>query len=155
MRLYALTLCAATVFAASAVIAQDNLITANPDAIAAQLQAAGLKTEIGTDSVGDPSITSIAADSNFEVYFYGCTAGKDCLSVQMNACFDAPEGITFEVINTWNFDMRYGKASLDDAKDPCLKMDVDLTKGVAAATFQSSLKTWVELLGRFRAVLTG
>ena len=69
MRLYALTLCAATAFAASAVIAQDNLITANPDAIAAQLQAAGLKTEIGTDSAGDPSITSIAADSNFEVYF--------------------------------------------------------------------------------------
>jgi hypothetical protein len=28
----------------------------------------------------------------------------------MNACFDAPNGIDFEVINTWNFDMRDGKA---------------------------------------------
>ena len=155
MRHSIIALTAALTLAAAPAMAQDTLITANPDLIAAQLQAAGLKTEIGTDSVGDPSITSLAADSNFEVYFYGCTAGKDCLSVQMNACFDAPEGITFEVINTWNFDMRYGKASLDNAKDPCLKMDVDLTKGVAAATFQSSLKTWVELLGRFRAVLTG
>jgi hypothetical protein len=148
-------LAAAAAMAAAPAMAQDTLITANPDLIAAQLQAAGLKTEAGTDSAGDPSIVSFAAESNFEVYFYGCTAGKDCLSVQMNACFDAPNGIAFEVINTWNFDMRYGKASVDDAKDPCLKMDVDLTKGVAAETFQSSLKTWVDLLGRFRTLLTG
>jgi hypothetical protein len=34
-RLFAITLCAATALAANAVIAQENLISANPDAIAA------------------------------------------------------------------------------------------------------------------------
>lgn len=139
--------------AASPAIAQDLLTAATAEPIAALMQEAGLQADVSTDSAGDPLITSSASGANFSVLFYGCTAGKDCTSVQLNACFDLPNGTTLDITNTWNKDMRYGKASLNENLDPCLMMDIDMTAGIAGDTFRSSIKTWSQILGKFTTAI--
>lgn len=138
---------------ANTAMAQDLLTAAEAQPIAAIMQEAGLQADVGTDNVGDPLITSSAAGANFSVLFYGCTAGKDCTSVQLNACFDLPNGTTLEIANTWNKDMRYGKASLNENLDPCLMMDIDMTAGISGATFKSSIQTWSQVLGKFTTAI--
>jgi hypothetical protein len=134
---------------ATSALAQDLLRASVPEGIAEQFQLAGLQVKIGQDDFGDPMISSSASGANFDLYFYNCQDGKDCLSVQFSACFDLIEGEKMTVINSWNSDMRYGKAHLDEEFDPCLKMDVDMAGGTPVATFQSALDTWTKILGRF------
>ncbi len=133
--------------------AQDLLTAAAAEPIAALMQEAGLKADIGTDAAGDPIIASSAAGANFSVLFYGCTAGKECTSVQLNACFDLKDGTTLETANAWNKDMRYGKASLDENLDPCLLMDINMAAGIAPDTFKNTLDNWSQILGKFIAAI--
>jgi Putative bacterial sensory transduction regulator len=133
----------------SAAMAQDMVLATAPDVVAAQMQDAGLKAKIGTDGQGDPMISSATAGVNFDVFFYDCAGGKDCGSIQLNSCFDLAKGLDHTAMNTWNYEMRYGKASVNDEGDPCLKMDIDMTAGVTAQTFAHSLDTWSQILGKF------
>ncbi len=130
-------------------LAQDMVLATQPEVVAAQMQESGLKAKLGKDDLGDPVINSAAAGVNFDVFFYDCTGGKDCGSVQFSSCFDLKDGLTLEAANTWNYDMRYGKASLNKDMDPCLKMDIDLTSGMDAGTFQHVLVSWDQILGKF------
>ncbi len=153
MRLYS-TILLSAVFAASASAATaQEMLTATADPIAAVMQDAGLQAEVGTDNSGDPMITSSAAGANFFVLFYGCTAGKECTSVQLNACYDLPKGTTLDIVNTWNKDMRYGKASINEDLDPCLMMDIDMMAGTSPATFKNSLQNWSQILGKFNTAI--
>jgi len=149
MRALFQTTAALVSLAALPAAAQEMVLATQPDVIVSQLQAAGLKAKLGTDDLGDPIINSAAAGVNFDVFFYDCSAGKDCGSLQFSACFDLKDGLTYEAANTWNYDMRYGKASLNEDMDPCLKMDLDIGAGVTADTFQHMLTTWDQILGKF------
>lgn len=148
MRFQSPILALALIGAASGAMAQD-LLTATPEPIAALMQSAGLQADIETDGSGDPMISSSASGAKYVVLFYGCTAGKDCTSVQLNSCFDLTDGTTLDVVNKWNVDMRYGKASVDENLDPCLRMDIDLAAGTATDTFKSTLDIWSQILGQF------
>ncbi len=144
-----LLITAASLALPCAALAQDLLMASAPDTLAAQFQEAGMQAKLGKDDVGDPMISSSASGANFDLFFYDCKDGKDCKSVQFDACFDMKDGVKLDVINTWNYDMRYGKASVDDQMDPCLKMDVEMTGGLSKENFAMLLDTWTKILGRF------
>ena len=152
MRLTAL-FAAAALTVTHAASAADLLTATAAEPIAAIMQDAGLQADIGTDASGDPIIASSTAGAKFSVLFYGCSGGKDCTSVQLNACFDLTDGTTLEIANAWNKDMRYGKASLDENLDPCLLMDINMAAGIAPDTFRNSLDNWSQILGKFIAAI--
>jgi hypothetical protein len=155
MRIHAL-LCVAASFsvtAATTAHAEVLLLAANPDSIAALLQEAGLQAKIDKDQLGHPIIFSAASGAKFDLLFNDCTQGKDCTSVQFSACFDMPDGVEMAVVNKWNYDWRFGKASVDDAKDPCLQMDIEMFGGISKAAFATSIETWTGLLNSFMTAI--
>jgi hypothetical protein len=135
--------------AATTAHAEDLLSASTPETLAALFQLAGMQAKLDKDAVGDPMISSAASGANFDLYFYDCKDGKNCSSVQFDACFDMVDGVKLDVINSWNYDMRYGKASVDENLDPCLKMDIQMLGGIPAANFSAALDTWATMLGRF------
>lgn len=143
----------AFIFIASAATAQDLLMASAPEDIAAVMQDAGLQAKIDKDPTGDPIINSSVAGANFNVLFYGCTAGADCSSVQFNACFKMDQPTTLDVINKWNVDMRYGKANLDPKMNSCLQQDIDMSAGIAPDTLKNALQNWSQVLGKFTTTI--
>lgn len=138
---------------ASAAGAQDLVMATAPEPIAAIMQDAGLQAQVDKDPTGDPIINSSVAGANFNVFFYGCTSGANCTSVQFNACFKLTTPTAMDVVNKWNSDMRYGKAHLDDKGNTCLKQDIDMSAGIAPDTLKSALSTWSQILGKFTTTI--
>ncbi|NBO20480.1 MAG: YbjN domain-containing protein [Rhodobacteraceae bacterium] len=139
--------------AASASNAADLLTATAPEPIAALMQGAGLQAEIDKDPSGDPLIKSAVQGANFNVLFYGCTAGKDCTSVQFFSCFKLDKPATLDVINKWNVEMRYGKAILDESQNACLQQDINMAAGIAPDTMNNILDNWSQVLGKFTTAL--
>lgn len=140
-------------FGAGPALAQP--VTAeDPDRIAALMEAAGFPAEIVTTAYGDPAILSEAAgDIPFELRFFGCDRGRQCLSVQLRAGFPAG-GLTAEEVNVWNGAMRYGRAHLGAPGEVFLSYDINLEAGgVPEANFAAQLAMWQMLLDRFAARL--
>lgn len=121
----------------------------NAQAILAVLQGLGYRALLNADSDGDPRIDSASQGVNWSMYFYGCTNGVDCQSVQYSAGFNLRNGIAMQTINTWNRTKRYGKSWIDDENDPYLEMDINLDGGVTEANFRDSLDIWNEILADY------
>ena len=146
MRLFILGL-AAFLFAAPA--SAQTINAADPEELVRILQFNGYRAELTTDREGDPLIKTGSVGANWEVYFYGCTNGTRCTSIQFAAGFNYENGYNGRSINEWNRDMRYGKVYLDRDGDPFIEMDINLENGVNQRNFESSLKVWDEVLGDF------
>lgn len=124
-----------------------------PETIMTALRDAGYRAALSKDNVGDPVIKSGAAGVDFSVLFYNCTEHKDCKTVQFYAGF-VKKGVSLDTMNTWNAEHRFGRAYLDDEKDPRIEMDLDLDKGgMSSALFQANLATWESLLGDFQKAI--
>lgn len=124
-----------------------------PETIMTALREAGYRAALSKDNAGDPVIKSGAAGVDFSVLFYNCTEHKDCKTVQFYAGF-VKKGVTLDTMNTWNAEHRFGRAYLDDEKDPRIEMDLDLDKGgMSSALFQANLATWESLLGDFQKAI--
>ena len=143
----------AFMFIVSTAHAQDLVNATAPEPIAALMQDAGLQAQIDKDNSGDPTIISSVSGANFNVLFYGCTAGADCTSLQFYACFKVATPPSLEVINKWNIEIRYGKAYLDAESNPCLEQDVDMTYGIAPDTFKNALQNWAQVLGKYTTTI--
>ena len=141
---------AVSLFAAGAAQAgplPDGGVTAKE--IAAVLQAKGYRAEVGTDSDGDPMITSAGEGTEFKILFYGCKTGR-CHSIAFSVAYDMPNGVKIDRINTWNRTKRFGRAYVDDVSDPFLRMDLDLEHGVSTEGVANNLETWLAVLREFR-----
>jgi hypothetical protein len=155
MRIHALLCVAASLSATAATAAygEDLLLASNADGIAALLQEAGLQAKMDTDNLGNPLILSAASGADFDVVFNDCTPETGCTTVQFSACFDMPDGVDMAVVNKWNYDWRFGKVSLDDAKDPCLQMDIEMAGGISKTAFSTSIATWTGSLDSFMTAI--
>ncbi len=124
----------------------------NPEGMADLMRDFGYRAELTTDDQGDPKIRSGGGGANYSIYFYGCTDGKDCQSIQFSAGFDLDAGTTLAVVNDWNTNKRFGKVYLDPDNDPYIEMDVNLAfGGIGEATFKDSLELWDRVLSDFQA----
>ena len=98
-----------------------------------------------------PLIRSASSGTNFMILLYNCTDGKDCTTIQYYVGFDMKDGAQLDLVNRWNSDMRFGRAYIDDEKDPRLKMDVNLDKGgVSRGNFLDNFSVWLTLLDSFK-----
>ncbi len=125
----------------------DGGITAQE--LADVLQAKGYQAKIDKDRQGDPKVQSSTDGISYEVYFYGCHGGPRCTSIQFSTAFHVDGGMTYERINTWNRTSRFGRAYLDDEKDPYVEMDLDVEHGFTTEAVDNNIDTWNAVIPAF------
>jgi hypothetical protein len=142
---------AVAALAAAAPVAQPGTVRAqDPQSLVNAMQANGYVAKLGIDKVGDPMITSGAAGTTFQVFFYNCTNHKDCATVQFHSGYDFEQPLPLETLNEWNKSERFGRAFLDKENDPILEMDVDLDDGgVPPLLLIDNLEFWTSVLAKF------
>lgn len=107
----------------SGILSPVASLAANVDAsdaavLADLLQELGYRAMLSTDGSGDPLILSSADGSDFRIYFYGCSNGQACKTIQFSRGYDMDQGMSLEQVNTWNREYRFGKVYLDDEAEP-------------------------------------
>ncbi|MFI4976498.1 MAG: YbjN domain-containing protein [Caulobacterales bacterium] len=122
--------------------------------VAAVLQAKGYQAQIGTDNTGDPKIHSGAEGSGFNIFFYGCHKTPRCASIEFEAAYHIEGGMQFEQINAWNQKNRFGRAYLDNVKDPYIEMDLDMEHGYTSEAIDNNIDTWDAVLSSFNSMLS-
>ena len=127
----------------------DVITGSSFDAILASLERAGFTVRMSKDSDGDPMIESTDSDDPFLVYFYECTAGKDCGYMQFREGWDLKNGTTTDVVEKWNEDRVWGRAWLDSDNDPWIDMTVNLRGGITAANLDDTASWWWSVLRDF------
>lgn len=144
---------AAVALGAGAPVAAQTVEASKPETIMIALRDAGYRAVLSKDNSGDPMIKSGASGVDFSVLFYNCTEHQDCKTVQFYAGF-VKKGLTLEAMNKWNTEHRFGRAYLDDEKDPRIEMDLDLDRGgMSAGLFKANIATWESLLGDFQKAI--
>ncbi len=130
--------------------AQNVNVFANPDQIAKMLQGEGLAAKLDTDSDGDPLIASSSQGLKWNIYFYGCTNGRNCSAVQFSCVLSAKGKIPVEQLNEYNLKWRFTKSYLMRNGSVALVRDVDLKGGVTSNNFKSIIAVWDDQLGDFK-----
>lgn len=112
--------------------------------------AGNYQVKIGTDKVGDPMITSAANGTTFQIFFYNCTARKDCATITFNSGYALQTDVSMIAINEWNKAKRFGRAYIDAEGDPIIQMDVDLDYGgLSRALFLDNVEFWTTNMAAF------
>lgn len=151
-RRFAVALVLAGLAAPLPALAQN--VTADPARIAAILAARKMPVEHKKDSQGDPMInTQFEEEAKFSIYFYGCTNGKNCTSLQLSAGYTNTKAGAAEMLK-WNREYRYTRAYLDAENEPALSMDIDLSAGgISPALFGEQLDSWESSMTEFSSQL--
>jgi len=130
--------------------AAKDIDSVTGDDVVRLLEAAGYRATLGVDGVGEPLVSSHAADADFFVSFYGCDAGR-CGSIQFRSGFALEDDVPLEVANEWNQQMRYAEAWIDEEGDPWLEMDIDLSEGATEAQVTGYIEIWRFMLEAYQA----
>lgn len=101
-----------------------------------------------TQSNGDPQITGKINGITYQVYFRNCTNNTDCEDLNFYLGFLDIKP-TLEVINDWNLNKRFSRAYIDQDKDACVEMDLDLVEGVSAKYLDSQFALWNMVVTQF------
>ena len=145
-----LALFAAAALAGLASPAAAMVTARDPQSVVKALQGAGYNAQLGTDEDGDPTVSSAASGTKFDIFFYGCTNHKDCKTVQFYTGYTVKERVTLETINAFNRDARFGRGYLDKVNDPCIRMEVDLDDdGMSEALFIDNIEFWTAIRAEF------
>jgi len=140
---------AAALLTSPAPLAAQTLVDATSlDSIAEIAQSYGEAT-LDTDNTGDPMISGLIGQTNYVVFFYGCTDNADCSTIQFMSSYTNIDGVDLDVVNTWNADKRFGKAYLDSDGDPVIEMNVNLWSGVSADNLNDTFDWWRVVLESF------
>jgi hypothetical protein len=145
---------AAALAASAAPAAAENVRPQDPGSVVRALQGGGYVAKLSVDKVGDPMITSAVNGTTFQIFFYNCTAHKDCATVQFRSGYHLKTPVTLTQINDYNRSQRFGRAYLDKENDPILEMDVDLDDGgVAPLLFIDNIEFWASILPKFETAI--
>ena len=149
-----LALAALAMLVAAAPVQAQTVLATNPMTIVQALQSAGYRAQLGRDERGDPKIDTAAGGTNFIIYFFDCTNGRDCRAVQFHSSYET-QAPALETMNRWNRDYRYARAFVTGESHPALEMDVNLDAagGMSRRLFLDSLDLYVSLLPQFERLI--
>lgn len=151
----ALALALASFTFGGAVQAQ-TVTAANPASIVKVLQDSGYRASLSKDGTGDPMIQSASGGSNFTILFYGCTAGRDCTTIQFFTGYSDAANNSVSAMNEWNAKNRFGRAYVTDKGAARLEMDLDLDDGgMSTALFEDNVEFWVTIMSSFEEYIVG
>lgn len=132
-------------------IASAQTLTAEqPQLIADRFQALGYRTELTTDSQGDPMIRIGVSGVNTTVFFYGCDEkGRNCNWIQFYSSFNTDDAFPLSSANEWNRTKLFGEMTIDDEGDPTLTYFVSLDGGMTQDNFDDVVDWWELALDQF------
>jgi len=124
--------------------------------VASWLRASGFPAEIkpdqSTGATPDERIVSSSADGvNFDIYFYGCSAGR-CDSIQYAAGWPSSPGST-DRINAWNLSKRYARAYTTAAGQYWAEYDIDVSPGGTYEQLDHTLVRWRSIVGEYKTYM--
>lgn len=128
----------------------DHICASAPDTVVKALQDAGYKAELGkSKGTGNPKISSAASGYSYDLFFYGCSDGRNCDSLEFMVSFEKDSVNSAELANLWNKDERFATMSFDP-EDGSLTIayDVSTVGGLNRANFADVIDWWAGRLGR-------
>ncbi len=126
----------------------------DPDSLLIYLKSEGLKAHLEKDDYGDPKIVVHHGGSSFSMYFYGCTSGRNCTSIQFFTGYRTEGAWTIEQANAWNKERRYTRAYVSEGGSARLEMDVHSgTDGFSDRGFANHFKLWTRNMTDFEGVI--
>jgi len=105
--------------------------------------------ELTTDNEGDPKITGRMEGISYRIYFYGCSNGRNCDSIQFTTGW-VSDNVSLYDINEWNRVKRFGRVYLDHEDDPMVEMNVNLDKGVSRGNLDDTFGWWKTAITSFK-----
>ena len=140
--------------ALSLVLAGDAALAQSLDAsdatrLHAIVKACNASAELTKDDVGDPKLRVEAHGVTYSVFFYGCSAGRYCRTLQFQVGLDLDSGLAAEEANRWNRERRFASTYLDDENDPFLQMDLIMEYAMTEENFREAVRVWEASLADF------
>jgi hypothetical protein len=137
----------ALVASAGSVQAAEMIDATNPNEILEIAKGFGTAS-LQKDSDGDPYISGMIEGVKYGIAFYGCESGRNCDDIQFGASW-SKKGVSLNAINTWNQTRRFGKAYLDNDKEPTIEMAVNIDQGVSRENMEDSFRWWTRIVKLF------
>ncbi|MCI2399759.1 YbjN domain-containing protein [Aliiroseovarius subalbicans] len=127
-----------------------QVLASNPQSIMDFFFEQGIPAQLGTDSYNDPMIDYRYEGEAYSLFFYGCTDGARCDSVQFKTGHRVGGKVTLDSVNAWNAEYRFGDAYLTDNGDTNLTYDI-LTgaEGLSTADFSEVFGQWISMVEDF------
>ncbi|SEH18349.1 Putative sensory transduction regulator [Sphingopyxis sp. YR583] len=102
------------------------------------------------DGDGNPVLqTQFDEGAKFTIYFYGCTDGAKCNSLQFHSLYTGSKA-TVTTLNQFNLDRRFSRAVIESGGEAGLRMDFNLAAGgMSKALFLYNIELWDELMTVF------
>ena len=128
----------------------QNISFGEPQTIVDALRSLGYSAELGKVSSGDPAITTTIGGYKNTIFFYECTNGASCNSIQFNCTFHLDDGVGLDKLNLWNWKIRPSKAFIKTNNDISIVADLFFGRdGVERDQFKAVVKKWEEDVARF------
>jgi hypothetical protein len=128
----------------------DLISFADPDIILDIAKGYG-SANLEKDSDGNPQIAGRLEGVKYWIYFYGCTNGANCRSIQFSTGYTDP--FTAAKANEWNYQYRYVKAY--ESKGSNFRMDVDFQGGVSRDNLDAQFDTWSGFIPTIKDFISG
>ncbi len=129
-------------------LAQDLIDGTDPARVLEIARGYGF-AELDTDAQGDPMVVARMNGTAYRVFFYGCSDGRDCSSLQFWTYSAAPAD-ALVAVNDWNREFRFGSAFIDADGDVAIRLDVNLFGGVSGRNLDDTFDWWRIVLQRAR-----
>ena len=147
-------LCAGALALMATTASAGEVTASNPQSLMDYYFNEGVPARLGRDSVDDPMITVRHSGSEYIIFFYDCTGGADCGSIQFYSGYNTGDSVSIEQVNQWNTDHRYSRAYVNDGGTTKLEYDVYMGgDGMSAVDFASVVALWVEEFEGFEATI--
>ena len=126
----------------------EELVDAtNPERILEIAKGFG-SASLQKDSQGDPQIIGRIEGNKYALFFYGCSAGKDCDDIQFSAGWTDVKP-SLKKVNAWNAKHRFGRVYIDDVGDAMIDMSINIDYGVTVANLEDTFNWWSRVMEEF------
>ncbi len=136
--------------------AAGSIVASDPVALQAYFLNEGVPMKLTEDEQGDPLLQGRYYGTRFSIYFFGCTGGKECTSIQYHAGYGLDGPVPLDILDGWNRDYRYARAYRDGASDAAVHLEYDVflgEKGLDEADFAETFTIWTGLIEDFEKLL--
>jgi hypothetical protein len=128
----------------------ESIVAGDGKSIANFFENEGASVELSEDNVGDPFLEVEHYGTDFSIYFYGCTGGTDCDSIQFFSGYRTEGAVRIVKANEWNADNQYSRAYISDSGSARIEHDVYLGRnGMHPDDFATLVSKWASRLREF------
>ncbi|HQV02628.1 MULTISPECIES: YbjN domain-containing protein [unclassified Novosphingobium] len=131
-------------------------VAADVDQIAAVMKAGG-KSAVVKSAGGERYVLSETAGHQYAILALGCNDdGNLCKSVQFFVALDPEKSPTFEAMNGFARELRWGRVYLDQEGEPVMEFDLDLERGgISQPLFLDNVAKWESIVSAYAKFVFG